>query len=138
MGDYAIERFFIGFILYVLLIGLIVTTKKKMIIGITIAVLIGYGVFFVIRGNHLEKHYAESIEIVNEHLKKRYPGEQWIVVDQLEEGRKRRADKVEITFVNEPNIIYAYKVENTGKVVQWEISFGTKSNSLKDLLHQEI
>lgn len=137
MGDYAIERFIIGFILFVLLMFMIVTTKKKMIIAMAIVLLIGYGVFFVIRGNHLENQYAESIELVNEHLQIRYPSEQWTTVDRLEEGRKRRSNKVEISFANEPNTIYAYKVDNNGKVRQWEISLGTSSSSLKDLLHME-
>ncbi|MBB4825279.1 Na+-translocating ferredoxin:NAD+ oxidoreductase RnfG subunit [Sporosarcina luteola] len=137
MGDYTVERFLVVSVVYLLvLLALIFTKKKRQILIVLIAiVLVGYLIFFFVRGKILEEQYEESIKIVNEFLENKYPEEEWAVIDKLSKGQKRKSNTVYIVFENEKDIIYTYKKMDDGEVVQWEIYLGGKQS--EDLKHNE-
>ena len=73
MGDYTIERFLIAVFVFVLiLLAMVFTKKRKVFIGLTVVVLVGYLIFFFVRGQLIENQYQRSIEIVNEYLENQY------------------------------------------------------------------
>lgn len=136
MGDYTIERFLITVFVFVLiLLAMIFTKKRKVFIRLTGIVLIGYLIFFFVRGQMIENQYQRSIEFVNEYLEKQYSEEEWTVSDRLSKGQMRRSNKVDIVFTNEKEVIYTYKIMENGQVVQWEISLG--GERIEDLKHNE-
>ncbi|WP_391122603.1 hypothetical protein [Psychrobacillus sp. L3] len=135
MGDYALERFFGAFVLFVLF--MVVIFKKKLgrivVVVLFVSTWIGYGVFFGIRERDLQNKYEESIEIVDSYLLGEYPNETWTFDTYVEEGRKLRPFTVKAVFNNEPSVTYIYKVYENNEVVLLEVSIpdNINSNSLK-------
>lgn len=136
MGDYTIERFLIGVFVFVLIIlAMVFKNKRKIFIGLIGVVLVGYLIFFFVRGQMIENQYQRSIVLVNEYLENQYSEEEWTVSDRLSKGQMRRSNKVDIVFTNEKEVIYTYKVLENGQIVQWEISLG--GEQIEDLKHNE-
>lgn len=136
MGDYTIERFLIGVFVFVLIIlAMVFKNKRKIFIGLIGVVLVGYLIFFFVRGQMIENQYQRSIVLVNEYLENQYSDEEWTVSDRLSKGQMRRSNKVDIVFTNEKEVIYTYKVLENGQIVQWEISLG--GEQIEDLKHNE-
>lgn len=125
MGDYALERFLLGIILFVLfLIAMFLRKRGRIVISILfVTILIGYGVYFGIREQVLQNRYEESIEIVDTYLQDKYPNETWTFDTHVEEGRKIRPTKVKVIFDNEQSVNYIYKVYEKNRVIVYEVGF---------------
>lgn len=125
MGDYALERFLLGVILFVLfLIAIFLRKHGKIVISLLfIAILIGYWVFYDIREQVLQNRYEESIEIVDTYLQDKYPNETWTIDTIVEEGRKIRPTKVKVIFDNEQSVDYIYKVYEKNRVILYEYGY---------------
>ncbi|WP_336825500.1 hypothetical protein [Sporosarcina sp. USHLN248] len=127
MGDYTIERFLIAACVFLLILSVLVwRERRRLLVGLIAVVLIGYSIFFFVRGQLLEKQYEQSIGTVYEYLESQYPEEEWNVIDRLSKGQMRQSNKVDIVFANEKGVIYTYKILDDGQVVQWEINLGEK------------
>ena len=125
MGDYALERFLLGVILFVLfLIAIFLRKRGRIVISLLfIAILIGYWVFYGIREQVLQNRYEESIEIVDTYLQDKYPNETWTIDTIVEEGRKIRPTKVKVIFDNEQSVDYIYKVYEKNRVILYEYGY---------------
>jgi len=125
MGDYALERFLLGVILFVLfLIAIFLRKHGRIVISIFfVAILIGYWVFFGIREQVLQNRYEESIEIVDTYLQDKYPNETWKIDTLVEEGRKIRPTRVKVIFDNEQSVDYIYKVYEKNRVILYEYGY---------------
>ncbi|WP_438298569.1 hypothetical protein [Sporosarcina sp. FA15] len=138
MGDYALERFLLGVILFVLfLIAIFLRKRGRIVISLLfIAILIGYWVFYGIREQVLQNRYEESIEIVDTYLQDKYPNETWTIDTIVEEGRKIRPTKVKVIFDNEQNVDYIYKVYEKNRVILYE--YGHPENmDTTNFMHDE-
>lgn len=125
MGDYALERFVLGVILFVLfMIAIFLRKRGRIVISILfVAILIGYWVFFGIREQVLQNRYEESSEIVDTYLQDKYPNETWTIDTLVEEGRKIRPTKVKVIFDNEQSVDYIYKVYEKNRVILYEYGY---------------
>ena len=138
MGDYALERFLLGIILFVLfLIAMFLRKRGRIVISILfVAILIGYGVYFGIREQVLQNRYEESIELVDTYLQDKYPNETWTFDTHVEEGRKIRPTKVKVIFDNEQSVNYIYKVYEKNRVIVYEVGFPEGYTNFKhDITH---
>ena len=125
MGDYVLERFLLGFILFVLfLIAMFFRKRGRIVISILfVSILIGYGIFFGVREQVLQNRYEESIEIVGTYLQDKYPNEIWTNNTHVEEGRRIRPTKVKVIFDNEPSVNYTYRVYEKNRVILYEVGY---------------
>ncbi|QNK86848.1 DUF4229 domain-containing protein [Sporosarcina sp. resist] len=138
MGDYALERFLLGVILFVLfLIAIFLRKRGRIVISILfIAILIGYWVFYGIREQVLQNRYEESIEIVDTYLQDKYPNETWTIDTIVEEGRKIRPTKVKVIFDNEQSVDYIYKVYEKNRVILYEYGYPENMDTT-NFMHDE-
>lgn len=138
MGDYALERFLLGVILFVLfLIAIFLRKRGKIVISLLfIAILIGYWVFYGIREQVLQNRYEESIEIVDTYLQDKYPNETWTIDTIVEEGRKIRPTKVKVIFDNEQSVDYIYKVYEKNRVILYEYGYPENMDTT-NFMHDE-
>lgn len=138
MGDYALERFLLGVILFVLfLIAIFLRKRGRIVISILfIAILIGYWVFYGIREQVLQNRYEESIEIVDTYLQDKYPNETWTIDTIVEEVRKIRPTKVKVIFDNEQSVDYIYKVYEKNRVILYEYGYPENMDTT-NFMHDE-
>ncbi|MET3656223.1 hypothetical protein MKY15_00375 [Sporosarcina sp. FSL K6-1540] len=138
MGDYALERFLLGVILFVLfLIAIFLRKRGRIVISLLfIAILIGYWVFYGIREQVLQNRYEESIEIVDTYLQDKYPNETWTIDTIVEEGRKIRPTKVKVIFDNEQSVDYIYKVYEKNRVILYEYGYPENMDTT-NFMHDE-
>ncbi|WP_338655934.1 hypothetical protein V6B14_07130 [Sporosarcina psychrophila] len=138
MGDYALERFLLGVILFVLfLIAIFLRKRGRIVISLLfIAILIGYWVFYGIREQVLQNRYEESIEIVETYLQDKYPNETWTIDTIVEEGRKIRPTKVKVIFDNEQSVDYIYKVYEKNRVILYEYGYPENMDTT-NFMHDE-
>ncbi|MEK4715788.1 hypothetical protein [Sporosarcina sp. FSL K6-5500] len=138
MGDYALERFLLGVILFVLfLIAIFLRKRGRIVISLLfIAILIGYWVFYGIREQVLQNRYEESIGIVDTYLQDKYPNETWTIDTIVEEGRKIRPTKVKVIFDNEQSVDYIYKVYEKNRVILYEYGYPENMDTT-NFMHDE-
>lgn len=101
-------------ILVVSLLAFLLPRKVRKFTWILLSIiLLGYFSYYgVIRPFIIQNQTDQAIEVLEEHLKEKYPEDSWNITD-TDETVIKPAIYLHVIFESEPRIVYEYKVKNT-------------------------
>ncbi|MFJ7934377.1 hypothetical protein [Sporosarcina sp. NPDC096371] len=118
-----IELMIVGFIIVaIVIISLFLKGEwRKVGWSLALAVLVAYGLFYVVRPYWFDAQIDKKVELLKPYLEQHYPDESWeiSIVPHREEGFKSQNPYyIQVVFESEPDVTYAYWVENENNISQ--------------------
>lgn len=112
---------------------------RKFIWFLLFIVLIGYYSYYgAIRPFIIQNHTDQAIEVLEDHLKEKYPEDSWNITD-TDQTVIKPAIYLHVIFESEPRIVYEYKVKDTiiSKEDIWTVAGSAIEETDIDPQHEE-
>lgn len=103
---------------------------RKFIWILLIIILIGYFSYYgAIRPFIIQNQTHQAIEVLEDHLKEKYPEDSWNITD-TDQTVIKPAIYLHVIFESEPRIVYEYKVKDT--IISQEDIWTVAGNSIEE------
>lgn len=108
----------IGTVIIFVMISIFVKKKMRIFLaGLMVVCVVAFTVNELTLDQRISEAYTEYEQLVEEHLDRTYPGEEWEITYDRTELSELWGHELYVVFENEPDVTYAYTIDD-GEVIQ--------------------